>query len=337
MILAGDVGGTKTVLALYESGVNTLDKVREQTYASASFPSLDAICLDFLGRSAEVGVRTACFGVPGAVVDGFCKTTNLPWLISEAELAHTLRIPRVKLLNDLQAAGYGMLHLDDSELAVINPGRGLASRGGARRGNYAVIAAGTGLGQGFLAWTGERHLPIASEGGHSTFAPRNDLEYELRRFLARRIGTEESHVSWERILSGPGLGNVYDFLKHKGVHEESPQVAAKIKAGADKGSVVGMEAINGSDKLCAAACDLFASLYGAEAGNLALKLLATGGVFVGGGIAPKLLPILQRGAFLKSFVDKGRFEELLRGIPVLVALNDKAPLLGAARFAADSI
>jgi glucokinase len=331
MILAGDVGGTKTVLALYESGVNTLDKVREQTYPSGTFPSLDAICMDFLSRSPEIAVRSACFGLPGAVVDGVCRTTNLPWLISETDLGASLKIPRVKLLNDLQAAGYGMLHLQESELAVLNPGKA-----GPRGGNRAVVAAGTGLGEGLLVWTGERYLPIASEGGHSTFAPRNDLEHELRRFLARRIGTEESHVSWERVLSGPGLGNVYDFLKHKGVHEENPQIASKIKAG-DKGAVVGMEAINGTDKLCNAAADLFASLYGAEAGNVALKFLATGGLFVGGGIAPKLLPILQRGAFMKSFVDKGRFEDLLKNIPVMVALNDKAPLLGAARFAADAI
>lgn len=336
MILAGDVGGTKTVLALYESGVNTLDKVREQTYASASFPSLEAICLEFLSRSPDIGVRTACFGLPGAVVDGVCRTTNLPWIISETELASSLKIPRVKLLNDLQAAGYGMLHLEETELAVLNPGRASSGTASHRAGSFAVIAAGTGLGEGFLAWTGERHLPIASEGGHSTFAPRNELEEDLRRFIARRLGGDDAHVSWERVLSGPGLGNLYDFLKHKGVHEESPQVAAKIKAG-DKGAVVGMEAVNGTDKLCAAAADLFASLYGAEAGNLALKLLATGGVFVGGGIAPKLLPVLQRGPFMKSFLDKGRFGDLLRNIPVVVALNDKAPLLGAAQYAADSL
>lgn len=335
MILAGDVGGTKTVLALYESGVNTLDKVREQTYPSAAFPSLEAICLDFLSRSPDVGVRTACFGLPGAVVDGVCRTTNLPWVISEHDLSTSLKIPRVKLLNDLQAAGYGMLHLEESELAVLNPGRASGAMAH-RQGNFAVIAAGTGLGEGLLAWTGERHIPIPSEGGHSTFAARNDLEDELRRFVARRLGSDDAHVSWERVLSGPGLGSIYDFLKHKGVHEESPQVAAKIQAG-DKGAVVGMEAVNGGDKLCVAAGDLFASLYGAEAGNLALKLLATGGVFVGGGIAPKLLPVLQRGAFMKSFLDKGRFGDLLRNMPVVVALNDKAPLLGAAQYAADSL
>lgn len=332
MILAGDVGGTKVVLALFESGVGTLEKVREQTYPSRDAPSLDAICLDFLGRRPDVAVRYACFGVPGAVVAGTCKTTNLPWTLSEAELADKLKIPRVKLLNDLQAAGYGMLGLDDTELAVLNPGRTV------KDSNRAVIAAGTGLGEGVLAWTGDRYLPLPSEGGHATFAPQNDLEHELRRFLARRIGTEDSHVSWERVLSGPGIANIYDFLKAKGVHEESPQVAAKMKAaGADKGSVVGVEAVNGNDKLCGAAADLFASLYGAEAGNVALKFLATGGVYVGGGIAPKLLPVLQRGSFMKSFVAKGRFEDLLKHVPVYVALNDKAPLSGAARFAADAL
>jgi len=333
MILAGDVGGTKTVLGLYESGVGTLDKVREQTFPSGAFASFDAICLEFLSRSPDIQVRKACFGLPGAVVDGVVKTTNLPWIISEAGLQATLRVPRVKLLNDLQAAGYGMLHLGASELSVLNPGKS------GRRGNYAVIAAGTGLGEGMLAWTGERHLPIASEGGHSTFSPQSNLEIELRRFLARRIGAEESHVSWERVLCGPGLANIYDFLKlTKAVPsvEENPDVAAKMKAG-DRSAVIGVEAVNGTDRLCDAAADLFASLYGAEAGNVALKFLSVGGVFVGGGIAPKLLPILQRGAFMKSFVSKGRFEELLRSIPVHVALNDKAPLIGAAWYAADSI
>jgi glucokinase len=330
MILAGDVGGTKVVLALYESGVGTLERVREQTYSSRDAPSLEALCLDFLGKRPDVTVRMACFGVPGAVVAGTCKTTNLPWTLSESGLSEALKVPRVKLLNDLQAAGYGMLHLKDSELAVLNPGRVV------KESNCAVIAAGTGLGEGLLAWTGERFLPLPSEGGHCTFAPQNDLEHELRRFLARRIGTEDSHVSWERVLSGPGLANCYDFLKARGVHEESPHVAAKLK-GADKGSVVGIEAVNGNDKLCTAAADLFASLYGAEAGNVALKFMATGGVYVGGGIAPKLLPVLQRGSFMKAFVAKGRFEELLRNVPVSIALNDKAPLIGAARFAADAL
>jgi glucokinase len=332
MLLAGDVGGTKVVLALYESGVGTLEKVREQTYPSRDYPSLDALVLDFLGRVVpDVAVRSACFGVPGAVVDGQCKTTNLPWLISETALSSSLKIPKVKLLNDLQAAGYGMLHLDQRELAVLNPGRS-----GPRKGNIGVIAAGTGLGEGLLVQVGEKYVPVASEGGHSTFSPRSALEFEMRAFIAKKLGADEQHVSWERLLSGGGLGNIYDFLKAKGVYEESPQVAAKLKVG-DKGAVVGVEAVNGTDKLCAAACDTFAALYGAEAGNVALKFLSTGGLFVGGGIAPKLLPVLQRPSFMKAFVDKGRFSDLLKSVPVHIALNDKAPLLGAAHYAADSL
>jgi glucokinase len=331
MLLASDVGGTKVVLALYESGVGTLEKVREQTYPSREYPSLDALCLDFLGRVVpDVSVRSACFGVPGAVVDGQCKTTNLPWLISETALASTLKIPKVKLLNDLQAAAYGMLHLDKRELAVLNPGSGV------RKGNIGVIAAGTGLGEGLLVQVGDKYVPVASEGGHSTFSPRTALEFEMRAFIAKKLGGDEQHVSWERLLSGSGLANIYDFLKSKGVYEESPQVAAKLKLG-DKGAVVGVEAVNGTDKLCAAAADMFAALYGAEAGNVALKFLATGGMFIGGGIAPKLLPVLQRPAFMKAFVDKGRFTDLLKSMPVNIALNDKAPLLGAAHYAADSI
>lgn len=335
MLLAGDVGGTKVVLALYESGVGTLEKVREQTYPSREYPSLDALVLDFVGRVVpDVAIRSACFGVPGAVVDGQCKTTNLPWLISESALSSALKIPKVKLLNDLQAAGYGMLHLDKRELAVLNPG--VSVGGGTRKGNIGVIAAGTGLGEGLLVQVGDKYVPVASEGGHSTFSPRTPLEMELRAFIANKLGGDAQHVSWERLLSGGGLGNIYDFLKSKGVYEESPQVAAKLKVG-DKGAVVGVEAVNGTDKLCAAAADMFAALYGAEAGNVALKFLATGGMFIGGGIAPKLLPVLQRPAFMKAFVDKGRFSDLLKSMPVNIALNDKAPLLGAAHYAADSI
>ena len=334
MILAGDIGGTKVVLGLFETGVGSLEKIREQTYASNGLPSLQAMCVDFLRQGPKVAVRTACFGVPGAVVDGACKTTNLPWLLTETSLAQTFDVPRVRLLNDLQAAGYGMLHLAPEELATLNPGRI------AKHGNRGVIAAGTGLGEGLLAWTGDRHVPVASEGGHATFAPANELEDDLRSFIARRLGKDgvpAAHVSWERLLSGPGLGNVYDFLKARGVHEESPHVTAKLARRADLGSVVGIEAVNGSDRLCGAAADMFAGLYGARAGDVALQFLATGGMFIGGGVAAKMLPVLQRGAFMKAFLAKGRFEEFMRNIPVHVALNEKAPLLGAAHFAADSL
>jgi len=328
MILAGDVGGTKTVLAVYESGIGSLEKIVEETVPSKG-DSLDAIIASFIERHQVKGLTRACFGVPGAIVGGVCKTTNLPWTIDETVLAAALRVPRVKLLNDLQAAAYGMLFLDDSELVLLNHGRSLD-----RSKNLAVIAAGTGLGEALLVWDGEKHIPMASEGGHTSFSPRNDLEIALLKFLQRRHG---SHVSWERIVAGPGLGAVYDFLKeHNAQHGgpvESARIAERMRT-EDIGSVVGIEAVKGADDLCIAAAHLFCSLYGAEAGNLALKGLATGGVFIGGGIAPKLLPVLRESAFMESFVDKGRFRGLLSGIPVVVAQNDKAPLIGAARFAA---
>ncbi len=328
MILAGDVGGTKTVLAVYENGVGSLERIVEETVPSTG-DSLDAIIASFVERHHVKGLTRACFGVPGAVVGGVCKTTNLPWTIDESVLATSLRVRRVKLLNDLQAAAYGMLFLDDSELVVLNPGHSVD-----RCKNLAVIAAGTGLGEALLVWDGEKHIPMASEGGHTSFSPRDDLEIALLKFLQRRHG---GHVSWERVVAGPGLGAVYDFLKeHNGQNGgpgESARVAARI-VNEDVGSVVGGEAVKGGDELCVAATHLFCSLYGAEAGNLALKGLATGGVFIGGGVAPKLLPVLRASAFMESFVDKGRFRGLLSGIPVVVAQNDKAPLIGAARFAA---
>lgn len=328
MILCGDVGGTKTVLAVYETGVGTVDKIVEETVPSRG-ASLEAIITSFMERHKVKGLTRACFGVPGAIVDGVCRATNLPWVIDERALATMLRVPKVKLLNDLQAAAYGMLFLKDDELVVLNPGRSLD-----RKKNLAVIAAGTGLGEALLVWDGERHIPMASEGGHASFSPRNDLEVALWQFLRERHG---GHVSWERAVAGPALASLYAFLRehhaHRGGPEESPAVRERMQ-NEDIGAVVGLEAMKGTDALCVETARLFCSLYGAEAGNLALKGLATGGVFVGGGIAPKILPLLQEGGFMEAFVDKGRFRELLQGIPVVVAQNDRAPLIGAAHYAA---
>lgn len=329
MILAGDIGGTKTVLAVYETGLNSVEKQIEETVSSKGKASLEEIVTSFLERHNVKGISRACFGVPGAVVDGTCKTTNLPWVLSEAGLAKTLRIPRVKLINDLQAAAFGMLFLDDSELVVLNPGRSID-----RNKNLGVIAAGTGLGEALLVWDGERHIPMASEGGHTTFAPRNDLEISLLRFLQKRHG---NHISWERVVCGPALASLYEFMREEAAAGRAPAESAYVRdrmQREDVGAVVGIEAVKGTDPLCVATAKLFCGLYGAEAGNLALKGLCTGGVFVGGGIAPKILPLLKEKEFMDAFVDKGRFRELLSGIPVVVAQNDKAPLIGAAHYAA---
>jgi glucokinase len=270
-----------------------------------------------------------CFGVPGAVDDGVCKTTNLPWVINEAALQKALKVPTVKLLNDLQAAAYGMLFLQDHELVVLNPGRSLN-----RSKNMGVIAAGTGLGEALLVWDGERHLPIASEGGHSTVSPRNELEVELWRFLSAR--NRNGHVSWERAVSGPGLAALYEFMRARSLEGKAPAETSYVRdrmQREDVGAVVGVEAVKGVDALCVASAKLFCTLFGAEAGNLALKGMCTGGVYVGGGIAPRILPLLKEPEFMQAFVDKGRFKDLLVGVPVVVAQNDKAPLIGAAHFA----
>jgi glucokinase len=332
MILSGDVGGTKTVLALFETGVGHLEKVKEQTFASKDFAHLDEMCARFLLAHGTEPVHTACFGVPGVVVDGACKTTNLPWSLEERALAQSLHVPRVKLLNDLQAGALGMLQLKDDELAPLNPGKI------DRRKNLAVVSPGTGLGEGMLALSGDDHDAVASEGGHCTFAPQSEREMKLAQWLAQQHG---GHVSWERVLSGAGLTALYTFLRDgwdgDGHHDESREVRAKLDAAGSASAgaaVIGTEAVNGTDRMCVAAAEWFAALLGAEAGNVALKFMALGGVFIGGGMAPKLLPILQRGAVARAFIDKGRFAPVLRSVPLYVALNEKAPLIGAARYAA---
>ena len=328
MLLAGDIGGTKTVLAVFEPAGDGLTLVREGVYPSQGFATFDAILAEFLGGAGATkpGLRSGCFGVAGAVVDGRCQTTNLPWVLDEWALAEAIGVPRVKLLNDLEAAAFGMLVLGPDELEVLQPG-GSPSAGG--RGNIGVIAAGTGLGEAILYWDGERHHPIASEGGHGDFGPRTDLEIDLLRYLRATLG---GHVSYERVLSGPGLHNIYQFLRDRGDYAEPAWLAERLGAG-DPNAAISQLALAGADPLCVAAVDLFCTIYGAEAGNLALRCVALGGVYVGGGIAPKLLPALKKGDFLRGFNEKGRLTELLRRIAVKVALNPRAPLLGVAHYA----
>jgi len=329
VILAADVGGTKTVVGLFAESDEGLECVVSRRYASDEHDSLEEILAHFLAHEAPQDARevaAACVGIAGAILDGEVRTTNLPWrAVSEASLARAAGTGRVKLLNDLQAAAYGMLFLPTGELALLNDG---ARQG--RRGNVAVIAAGTGLGEASLFWDGERHHPVASEGGHADFAPQTDREIELLRYLRAKF---QGHVSWERVLSGPGLSNVYAFLRDAGAHRESAAVADALEAADDPNVVITEHGLEGGDALSAAALDLFCELYGAEAGNMALRHLATGGVFVGGGIAPKLLPVLQAGSFMRGFADKGRFRELLESLDVRVALNPRAPLVGAAHYA----
>ncbi len=324
MILAGDIGGTKTVIALYalaEGGA--LQPVRLQTYSSNDYLSLDAILHEFLAPTPRPALRAACFGVAGPVIAGQCRTTNLPWSLSEETLAKAIAVPRVKLLNDLEAAAYGMLFIGANEYVVLNPGKDGAA------GNISVVAAGTGLGEAILYWDGTRHHPIASEGGHCDFAPQSDREIELLKYLRRRF---EGHVSYERILSGPGLYNVYQFLRDSGYGSEPDWLSEELRSG-DPSATISGHALSGKDPLCSAALEMFVTIYGAEAGNHALKCLALGGVYIGGGIAPQILPALTGGLFMDAFLHKGRFAPLLKDIPVRVATNSQAPLLGAAHFA----
>jgi glucokinase len=326
MFLAGDIGGTKTVCALYDEKGGELTLVRDGTFPSQGHASLQEILTKFLAGGASPALRAGCFGVAGAVIEGKCKTTNLPWELDEVELASAIKAPRVKLLNDLEAAAYGMLYLRDDELCQLNP-----DAKPRRKGNVAVIAAGTGLGEAMLYWDGQKHHPLASEGGHADFAAQTDEEIELFRWLRAKFG----HVSYERLLSGPGFHNIFTFLRESGRYAESAALKEVLAGGGDPNIAVTQLGVAGSDPLCTATVDLFCSLYGAEAGNLALKCVAVGGVFIGGGIAPKLgEAVLKKGHLLRGFTDKGRFAPLMKSLEVNVALNPRAPLIGAAHYAA---
>jgi glucokinase len=318
VILAGDVGGTKTTLALFDGA----RLVREATVASRDFSSLEAVIARFFEAAPRPTIAALAVGIAGPVIDGRGTTMNLPWHVDERVLEATVPVARARLVNDLEATAHGVLALPDEELATLQPGR-------AKSGNVAVIAAGTGLGEALAVLDGARRTIIASEGGHADFAPRGELEEDLLRFLRLEFG----RVSYERILSGPGLHNVYRFLRHAGYAAESPAVAEAL-AREDPGTVVTRNALAGSDALSVKAMEMFVAIYGAEAGNLALKGLTLGGVIVAGGIAPRLLPILAKGDFIASFRDKGRLSPLMEGIPVRVALNPRAALLGAAHVAA---
>ncbi len=322
MILAGDVGGTSTRLGLFEAAGGRLRPVVEQTYHSRTYTGLEVIVRAFLAAGGPRPTH-ACFGIAGPVRQGVVRTPNLPWVVEAARLAADLGLAEVTLLNDLEANAYGVWELEPADFAVLNAGAPGAT------GNAAIIAAGTGLGEAGFYWDGRQHHPFACEGGHADFAPRTDLEADLFLHLWKKHG----HVSCERVLSGPGLFALYEFLRDTGRGREEPRVRERMRH-EDPSAVVSQEALAGSCALCVQALNLFVSVYGAEAGNLALKLLATGGVYVGGGIAPKILHKLQEPPFREAFVAKGRMRPLLEAIPVRVILNDKTALLGAARCAA---
>jgi len=323
MILAGDIGGTKVNLGLFELRDGKLTATGEGTRSSHAFPRLQDLVKEYLDSAGSPTVESACFGVAGPVRDGVVRVTNLPWQVGSAELSAELKIPRVSLINDLEANGYGLAELPPGDLVTLNAGTAGAA------GNAAIISAGTGLGEAGLFWDGETHRPFACEGGHGSFAPQTELDAELFAWLRKRHG----HVSWERVLSGSGLCNIHAFLQDTG-RGEDPADVVEAMAHSDPAAVITEAALAGKGSRCVQALDLFVGYYGAEAGNLALKMMSLGGVYIGGGIAPRILPRLREGKFLASFTDKGRMRPLLEAMPVRVVLNPKTALLGAAHYAA---
>ncbi|HLH35592.1 MAG TPA: glucokinase [Alloacidobacterium sp.] len=323
MILAGDVGGTKVHLALYGFENGELTHVRDEKFPAQEYTGLDIVTKRFLEESGNPEVTAACFGVPGPVRHGRLKLTNLPWILDSMELSIGLGIRHLFLINDLEANGYGIAELHSDQIHVLSEGDASAV------GNRGLVSAGTGLGEAILVWNGKMHVPMASEGGHCDFAPRNELEIELLRYLQRELN---GRVSFERVVSGIGLKNIYSFLRDEKGMDEPAWLKERMQT-EDPNAVIGEVGEDGSNELCAKTLEMFVSAYGAEAGNLALKVLSVGGLYLGGGIAPKILKTMKDGAFMKAFTDKGRLSELLIHTPVRIILESRAALMGAAAYA----
>jgi glucokinase len=325
MILAGDIGGTSSRLAIFEKGNGRLKLVAEQTYPSQQFKALEDIAHAF-ATTQKVPIQGACFGIAGPVRNGRVTTPNLAWVVDADGLARALSTTVVKLINDLEANAYGIAALEPGDLVTLNAGARDA------KGNAAVISVGTGLGEAGLYWDGKGHHPFACEGGHADFAPRNELQSELMLYLRDRL----EHVSYERVLSGPGLHNIYQFLRDTGRGKEPAWLAAELHGG-DPSASISRAALENRSDLCVQALDIFVDCYGAEAGNLALKTMATGGMYIGGGIAPKILRRLQAPSFMAAFTAKGRMQPLMESIPVKVILKESTALLGAGLVAAQLV
>jgi glucokinase len=323
MILAGDVGGTKVHLALYGFNQGQLTHIRDEKFLAREYEGLEVVVRQFLSEATGEDVTAACFGVPGPVRNGRLKLTNLPWTLDSRELSRNLNIEHLFLINDLEANGYGIPELSSDQIYVLSEGDNSVM------GNRGLVSAGTGLGEAVLVWNGKSHVPLASEGGHCDFAPRNEDEIELLRYLQRQLN---GRVSFERVVSGLGLQNIYSFLRDEKGLEEAPWLRQRMEA-EDPNAVIGELGENGANELCARTLDMFVSAYGAEAGNLALKVLAIGGMYLGGGIAPKILKKMKTGVFMQAFADKGRLSDLLVKTPVRIILESRAALIGAASFA----
>jgi len=321
MLLSGDVGATKTNLAVYSEDSGPRTPLLESSLPSARYASLEELVGEFLSQTS-IEIDSASFGVAGPVVGGTAQITNLPWVIEERRLREAIHVDSVKLINDLEAIAYGVTLLEEEDLHTLN--MGIA----APRGAMAVIAPGTGLGEAFLIWKDGRYRACPSEGGHADFGPNSDIELELFRYLHKKFG----HVSFERICSGQGLPNIYEFLKENGYGFEPGWVSEQLRSADDPTPIIVSAALTSETgcELCTTAVEIFISTLAAEAGNLALKVMATGGVYLGGGIPSRILPLLQKGTFMDRFTNKGRFSKLVSGIPVQVICNPKAALMGAA-------
>ncbi len=322
MLLAGDIGGTKTDLAIYSPESGPREPLAQAEFPSGSYPSLEAIVREFLAQTGAV-VEHACFDVAGPVIAGRAKVTNLPWVVEAAKIADELSLKSVHLLNDLEAIARAVPILQPGDLHTLSAGEPITG------GAIAVIAPGTGLGEAFLTWDGTCYQAHASEGGHADFAPTSSIQVGLLEYLLERY----EHVSYERVCSGIGIGNIYDYLRDRGVIPESPELARRLSEVSDRTPLIVDAGLRSEapDPLCRATIDTFLDILGAEAGNLALKVLATGGVYLGGGIPLHVLPALEDGRFLRAFRAKGRFADLLARIPVHVIV-ERAALIGAASY-----
>ena len=321
MILTGEIGATRTRLAAFETEGNNLQRVVEKVYMSQEHSGLREIVDAFI-KAEGIPAHSACFGVAGPVRSGRSKISNLPWIIDSRELATQLKLPSVGLINDLEAYAYGVDALMDKDFVTLSEGAKDSE------GNRAVISARTGLGVAGLYWDGFRHHPFACEGGHADFAPRNQLESELLAYLQNKYG----RISCERILSGPGIKNIYDFLHDTGKAEEPDWLKEELRVAPDPPALISQLALANKANICDQTLSIFVSIYGAETGNCALYFMSTGGIFLGGSIAAKIVPKMQDPLFRQAFLDKGRMSTLLEEMPVKIVLNDDAGLLGAARF-----
>src|ERR1700674_5339248 len=321
MILSGEIGATRTRLAAFDIEGNRLQCVVEKTYMSQEHGGLSELLAQFT-RSEGIPVHSACFGVAGPVRAGRSKISNLPWIIDAKEVAKQLRLNSVGLLNDMEAYAYGIDGLETKDFITLSEGTEEAE------GNRAVISAKTGLGMAGLYWDGFRHHPFACEGGHADFAPRNDLQMELLAYLQKKYG----RISCERILSGPGIKNIYDFLRDAQKAEEPEWLRTQMSTAPDPPALISQMALAGKAAICDQTLSIFVSVFGAQTGNCALNFMSTGGIFIGGSIAAKIVPKMKDPVFLESFLDKGRMETILRDMPVKIVANDDCGMIGAARY-----